>query len=154
MNKCKWGNLADPNVYVDRESNRNCMMPKQNFARLGHKLALEGKFDSAVRVCDYVQKIFPDNKIHFDIYMYQFVEVYYMSNAFEKGNKLANRLLDIHEQNINYISSLDPEFKSNFDEDMKQAYSLLSVLKQLGQQYNQADVVKKIDKYLKSAGVN
>jgi hypothetical protein len=150
MNKCKWGNLADPRVYVDRESYRNSMIPKQNFVRLGKKLASEGKLDSAIKVCDYVQKIFPDNKIHYDIYMSQFVEVYYLSNAFEKGNILANRLLDIYEENIKYISSLDSEFRGNYEEDLNQAYGLFSLLKQFAEQYNQPKILDRIDKFQKS----
>jgi hypothetical protein len=150
MNKCKWGNLADPKVYVDRESYRNSMIPKQNFVRLGRKLATEGKYDSAVKVCDYVQQIFPDNKIHFDIYMSQFVEVYYLSKAFEKGNKLSSRLLDIYEQNADYIASLNPEFRGNYEEDLNQAFGLFQMLKQLAEQYGQQPIIDRIDKYQKS----
>jgi hypothetical protein len=148
MNKCKWGNLADPDVYVDRESYRNSMIPKQNFVRLGRKLASEGRSDSAVKVCDYVQQIFPDNKIHYDIYMSQFVEVYYMSKAFDKGNKLANHLLDSFEQDINYMTSLDPKFRGNYEEDLTQAFSLFNLLKQLAEEYEQTAIIQRIDKFL------
>ncbi|MBK7212573.1 MAG: DUF2723 domain-containing protein [Bacteroidales bacterium] len=156
MNKCKWGNLADPKVYVDRESYRNTMIPKQNFVRLGRKLAAEGKYDSAIKVCDYVQQIFPENKVHFDIYMSQFVEVYYLSNAFDKGNKLANRLLDIYEQNADYITSLNPEFRGNYEEDLNQAFGLFNLMKQLAQEYNQPAIVNRVDKYMKmrTGGMN
>ncbi|MBK7172823.1 MAG: DUF2723 domain-containing protein [Bacteroidales bacterium] len=150
MNKCKWGNLADPKVYVDRESYRNSMIPKQNFVRLGRKLASEGKSDSAIKICDYVQQIFPDNKIHFDIYMSQFVEVYYLSKAFDKGNKLSNRLLDIYEQNADYIASLNPEFRANYEEDLSQAFGLFQMLKQLADEYGQKSISDRIDKYQKS----
>ncbi len=150
MNKCKWGNLADPRVYVDRESYRNSMIPKQNFVRLGKKLASEGRYDSAVRVCDRVQEIFPDNKIHYDIYMSQFIEIYYMSNAMAKGNKLANTLLDIYEENADYISSLNPEFRSNYEEDLNQAFGLFSLIRQVADQYKQTAIVQRIDKYVNS----
>jgi len=152
MEKCKWGNLADPNVYVDRESYRNSMIPKQNFVRLGRKLATEGKSDSAIRVCDRVQEIFPDNKIRYDFYMSQFVEVYYLSKAFDKGNKLANRLLDIYEQNVDYITSINPRFQGNYDEDLKHAFGLFEMIKQLATEYNQPEIVQRIDKFLKSRG--
>ncbi len=150
MNKCKWGNLADPRVYVDPESYRNTMIPKQDFSRLGRKLALEGKYDSAVRVRDRVQEIFPDRKIHFDIYMYQFVEVYYMSHAYDKGNKLANRLMDLYEQNVNYISTLSPEFRGNYEEDLNQAFSLFNIMKQIAEQYHQTVITERADKFMKA----
>lgn len=148
MNKCKWGNLADPDVYVDRESYRNTMIPKQNFARLARTLVVEGKKDSAVKVCDYVQQIFPDNKVHFDYYMMQFIDVYYRAGAFEKGNKLATRLLQIYEQNTDYILSLDNGFRNNYDEDLNEAFSFFNTMKEIAGQFNQKTITDRIDKYL------
>jgi hypothetical protein len=148
MNKCKWGNLNAPGVYVDRESYRNTMIPKQNFARLARKLTIENKMDSAVKVCDYVQQIFPDNKVHFDYYMIQFVDVYYKAGAFEKGNKLANRLMQIYQQNADYYLSLNPEFRSNYDEDLNEAFGFFNTLKQIADEYNQKDLSARVDKFL------
>jgi hypothetical protein len=148
MNKCKWGNLNQPGVYVDRESNRNTMMPKQDFARLARKLTIENKMDSAVKVCDYVQKVFPDNKIHFDYYMIQFVDVYYKAGAFDKGNKLATRLFEIYQQNTDYYLSLNPEFRGNYDEDLNEAYGFFNSMKQIADQYNQKAISQKVDKFM------
>ena len=150
MNKCKWGNLADPDVYVDPESYRSTFAPKQNFMRLAKSLLAEGKNDQAVKVCDYVQQIFPDNKIHYDYYMVEFVNTYYAAGAFDKGNKLANRLLQIYEQNLDYISSLSPEFRAYYEEDQNIAFSVLDYVKQISAQYNQTAISGRIDKYLDS----
>jgi hypothetical protein len=147
MNKCKWGNLASPDVYVDPESFRNTFAPKQNFMRLAKKLVAEGKNDQAIKVVDYVQQIFPDNKIHFDYYMVEFVNTYYAAGAFDKGNKLANRLLQIYEQNLGYISRLSPEFRGNYEEDHNIALSVIDYLKQMATQYNQPAITGRIEKY-------
>ena len=148
MNKCKWGNLNLPGVYVDPESNRNVMMPKQDFARLARKLVIENKNDSAVKVCDYVQQIFPNNKIHFDYYMIQFVDVYYKAGAFEKGNKLAEKLMHIYQQNTDYYLSLNPEFRVNFDDDLGEAFGFFNSMKQIADQYNQKVISQKVDTFL------
>ncbi len=150
MNKCKWGNLADPRVYVDQESYRNTFLPKQNFARLAKTLIAEGKNDMAVKVCDRIQEIFPDNKVHFDYYMIEFVEVYFKAGAMEKGNKLTNRLLQIYEQNVDYYTALNPEFRTQYSDDMNMAFSIFDYLKQIATQYNQTSIVQHIDKYLSS----
>lgn len=149
MNKCQWGNLADPKVYVDRESYRNSMIPKQNFARLASKLVEVGNKDSAVKVCDRLQEIFPDNKIHFDYYYLQFVNIYYQAGAFDKGNKLANRLFEIYEQNTNYIYSLKPPFRDNYSDDLNDAYTFFTTLKQFAGQYGQTAMADRADKMLK-----
>ncbi|MEI6062822.1 MAG: hypothetical protein WCR72_19115 [Bacteroidota bacterium] len=118
--------------------------------RLAGSLTAEGKNEQAIKVCDYVQQIFPDNKVHYDYYMVQFVDSYYKAGAFEKGNKLANKLLQIYEQNVDYISALDPKFRGNYDDDKNMAFSLFDYLKQLAGQYNQAAISGRIDKYLDS----
>ena len=150
MNKCKWGNLADPRVYVDPESYRNTFLPKQNFMRLAKALVAEGKNAEAIKVCDRVQEVFPDNKIHFDYYMIEFVDTYYRAGAYEKGNKLANRLLQIYEQNVDYFSSLNPEFHNQYSDDMNMAFSFFDYLKQIATQNNQTAIVQHIEKYLSS----
>jgi tetratricopeptide (TPR) repeat protein len=150
MNKCKWGNLAAPKVYVDPESYRETFLPKQNFMRLAKGLVAEGKNDMAVKVCDRVQEIFPDNKVHFDYYMIQFVDVYYQAGAFDKGNKLAERLIKIYEQNVDYFSALNPEFRNQYDEDMNMAFSFFDYMKQIATQYKQTAIVDQVDKYLNS----
>jgi hypothetical protein len=148
MNKSKWGNLNAPGVYVDRESVRNIMPAKQNFYRLARKLTLENKNDSAVKVCDYVQQIFPDNKVHFDYYMIQFVDIYYRAGAFDKGNKLGERLFAIYQQNLDYYLSLNPEFRGNYDEDINEAFGLFNTLKQIAEQFDQKTLAQKVDKYM------
>jgi len=148
LHKCKWGNLNDPKVYVDRESYRNVMIPKQNLARLARKLSQEGKFDKAVQVCDYVQKIFPDEKIHFDYYMIQFVESYYMAGAYDKGNKLAEKLVNTYEQNTAYIASLEPQFRANYEDDLNQAMGFFGALQQIAEQYKQEKISKHVEAFL------
>jgi len=148
MNKCKWGNLADPKVYVDPESLRNSVMPKQNFIRLARNLVEKGENEKAIKVCDYVQQIFPDNKICFDYYMVEFVDIYYRAGEFRKGNILANRLLQIYEQNADYILALDQKLKVGYGNDLNMALSLFDYTNQLAKQFNQSAITQRIEKYL------
>jgi 5-methylthioribose kinase len=80
--------------------------------------------------------------------MIQFVDVYYKAGAFDKGNKLANRLMQIYQQNVDYYLSLNPEFRANYDEDISEAYGFFNSMKQLTDQYNQKDLSLKVDKFL------
>lgn len=58
VNKARWGRLNEPNVYVDAESRRNSIMPKQNYLRLASALVDLNKMDSAVRVLIPVRNTF------------------------------------------------------------------------------------------------
>jgi 5-methylthioribose kinase len=73
---------------------------------------------------------------------------YYKAGAFDKGNKLANRLMQIYEQNVDYYLSLSPEFRGNYDEDINEAYGFFNSMKQIADQYNQKDISQRVDKFM------
>jgi hypothetical protein len=148
MNKCKWGNLADPKVYVDRESYRNSMIPKQNFIRLAIQLLDEGKKDMAIKAIDRCQEAFPNNKITYDYYMMQFADIYYKCGATAKGNKLVETLAGIYEENLNYYTSLGPKFTANFQSDMQQSMAVLDRLSSMAKENKQDATAKKIDQFM------
>ena len=148
MNKCKWGNLAAPEVYVDPESSRNAMPPKQNFIRLARQLLAEGKKDLAIKAVDRCLEIFPNNKMPFDYYMMQFAEIYYRCDATAKGNQLVGTLATIYEQKVNYYTSLSPRFAANYQPDIEQGVAVLDRLSSMAKEYKQEAVAKKIDQYL------
>jgi tetratricopeptide (TPR) repeat protein len=147
MNKAQWGNLASPAVTVDRESNRNTTFPKNNFLRLAMRLVEENKKDSAIKVLDRCQEVFPNNKITYDYYMIQFAEVYYRAGAIDKANKMVELLAKIYEENITYYSSLKPEFAKYYDKDKNQAVAVIQRLGQIADEYKQNQISKKIGSF-------
>lgn len=137
MNKCKWGNLNQPGVYVDPESYRNSMMHKQNYMRLAQALAGKGKKTEAIAVADRCVKEFPNEKMTFDYYMLPLAEVYYQSGATVKGNDFVRTVAGIYIENLNYYNSVSPEFSSYYEEDKMQAFAVMSRIFEYGRTYDQ-----------------
>jgi len=137
MNKCKWGNLNQPGVYVDPESYRNSMMHKQNYMRLAQALAGKGKKTEAIAVADRCVKEFPNEKMTFDYYMLPLAEVYYQSGATVKGNDFVRTVAGIYIENLNYYNSVSPEFSSYYEDDKMQAYAVMSRIFEYGRTYEQ-----------------
>ena len=148
MNKCAWGNLADPAVTIDRESYRNSVIPKQNLMRLAQGLANERKFDSAVAVVEKVKEIFPNEKISFDRYMIPFVEVYYQAGEVVKGNELMELIIANLEEDLDYYNSQSSGIKTYFAEDKQTTISILYAMKQISDEYFQEEMSAKIDTIL------
>ncbi|MBL7905552.1 MAG: DUF2723 domain-containing protein [Bacteroidales bacterium] len=142
MNKCKWGNLNQPGVYVDRESYRNAMMHKQNFMRLAQALVNKGKNAEAIAVADKCLSEFPNEKMTFDYYMLPLAEVYYKAGNIVKGNNFAKDLADIYLANITYYTSVSPEFSSYYEDDMMQAFAVMARIWEYGKKYGQEDMLK------------
>ncbi len=145
VNKARWGNLNDPKVYVDPESRRNSVMPRQNYFRLAQALVDENKPDSAITALDTCQKYFPNNKLTYDIYSLPLVETYYDAGAMEKGNAAATILANNFEADLEYYASLDPYFKDYYQQETQRAFAVLQQLSMLARQNKQTEEAEKID---------
>ncbi|HPE57939.1 MAG TPA: DUF2723 domain-containing protein [Bacteroidales bacterium] len=145
MNKCQWGNLADPHVYVDRESARNAVIPKQNFMRTAQAMVDKGENDKAIELLDYCLTQFPDEKFTYDMFMIPFINVYYDAGAPEKANAILERVFEIYTDNINYYNSLDADLQKYYESDYGQALGVIQQLGMMARTNKQDELYQKID---------
>ncbi len=139
VNKARWGGrLNEPNVYVDAESRRNSIMPKQNYLRLASALVDLNKMDSAVRVLDTCQKYFPNDKIYYDMYTLPMVEYYYAAGALEKGNEVSTIILNNYEADLQYYAKLSNYFREYYSQETERAFAILQHLASIARRYDQA----------------
>jgi hypothetical protein len=110
MNKFRWGNLNDPSVTVDRESYRHARILKQNFLRIAQSLLFEGKSGQAAEILDTCLHYFPHNKIHYDIIMMPFIEIYYDAGKLERAVEETRLMMKVCDEQLAYFTSLDPTF--------------------------------------------
>lgn len=132
INKFKWGNVNDPDVYLDENNLRMLTHLKNNFSRLASKLVEEGKKDSAIAVLDKCQELLPGSKIpptYINIYL---AETYYKAGAFEKGNALMKSLADNVADKLDYYLTLPAKFgnrvENEKDHNLAVAQEILRVL--------------------------
>jgi len=149
MNKCSWGNLNKPGVYVDRESARNSIIPKQNFMRAAEALVEKGEKEKAIALLDRGLEEFPDEKITFDMYMIPFADAYYAAGAYEKGNAITERIFEIYNQNIEYYNRLDDRLVKYYESDYNQALGVIQRLSMMARNNNQSDLHNRIDSVFK-----
>ncbi len=151
MNKCSWGNLKDPNVYVDRESARNSIIPKQNFMRVAEALVKKGEKEKAIELLDRCLEEFPESKFTYDMYMIPFADVYYEAGAIEKGNAITERIFEIYSQNIDYYNRLNSRLSQYYKSDYEQALGVLQRLSMMAQINDQTELHNKIDSVFMSS---
>lgn len=145
VNQAKWGNLEDPDVYIDPESRRNSVMPKQNYLRLAEALVKEDQPDKAINTLDTLRKYFPHDKIPWDIYMVPMVETYYDAGAMEKANEASDVLFKSYVENLDYYASLDPMFRQYYRQDIDQSLLVMQQLSLLARRAQQNELADKID---------
>ncbi|MCF8367748.1 MAG: DUF2723 domain-containing protein [Bacteroidales bacterium] len=145
MNRCAWGNLNDPHVYVDRESYRNSIIPKQNFMRTARAMVDKGENEKAIELLDKCLEEFPDEKIAFDMYMIPFIEVYYDAGAPEKANAVSRRVFEVYDQNMNYYYRLNDRLMDYYESDYNQALGVLQQLSMMARLNKQTEFQQEID---------
>ncbi len=145
MNKCAWGNLNDPKVYVDPESLNNTNRPKMNVMRTVQVLIDNEKKAEAIRLMDDFFKHFPNSKIPYDMYTVPFAEYYYKAGATIKANKLVEIYSHNANQELDYYFSFTGQDRENFSEDIQQTLGMLRRLTMLTEQFNQPKLKAKMD---------
>jgi hypothetical protein len=148
VNKAKWGNLNEPGVYIDPESRRNSIMPKQNYFRLAQALVDENKYDSAVAVLDTCQKYFPNDKIYYDIYTMPIVETYYDAGAFNKGNLAAEIIAGNFLQDLQYYAALGSAHRKYYDQEIQRAFAVIQQLSMLARRNGQDETAGRLDEMM------
>jgi tetratricopeptide (TPR) repeat protein len=111
---CRWGNLNDPDVTVDRESDRNSRLPRQNYLRAAETFLNRGEKQKAVELLDKCIYFFPDNKVQYDMMMIPFAEIYYNTDETDKANAIVSRLIDINADDLRYYNGLKPSFVEKY----------------------------------------
>ncbi len=144
MNKSKWGNLNDPKVTVDPESRRDHMMIKQDYMRLAQALISKGKKTEAVAVVDHMLKVFPNEKITYDVYMVPAVNVYYAAGDTIKGNNFVKAMAKVFGDNLSYYNQVSPKFADYYKEDKQDAMMVLARLLSVAKQYKQEELLKEL----------
>lgn len=148
LNKFNWGRLNQPDVTIDRESQKNIMIPKNNFVRTAETLMDMNRPDSAVAIADECLEVFPTSKIPPDFYLLPLVDVYYQAGAMEKGDSLVSEIADRYSEDMDYYSSLDSEFFNYYQEDLTRAYSAIRRLSIQTEEHNRKDLTEELTKLM------
>jgi hypothetical protein len=144
MNKFKWGNLADPKVYLDENNIRMLSNFRNDFARLADQLISENKVDSAVAVLDKCFKVMPVNQVPLNFWTLPLIQDYYKAKQTDKANKLAEQLFNDVNQEARFYLKLRGRFGNNLDSQKQLCLYTMNQLGSMTQEYGQKDLSTKI----------
>ncbi|MCD4679577.1 MAG: DUF2723 domain-containing protein [Bacteroidales bacterium] len=140
MNKFEFGNMKDPDVYLDETNMRMTMNLRNNFARLAFALIEEGKKDSAIQVCDKCFEEMPDKIVPFTYFILPLAEAYYQAGAIEKGNEVMNRLIEIYKENLIYYFSFTGDNAEKIDIEKQRSLGLMQRISEIAKEHEQHDI--------------
>ncbi len=165
MNKFEWGNIADPDLYLNEDHRRITLNYRNIFTSLADQLIEENKPDSAVAVLDRVVEKLPEENVPYELSNLFIGEVYYAAgellkdNAkqagvytdqgneeFEKGNAILERLLDLNDQNLNYYFSFTGRNANLIEREKGQALGIIQRIEHIARNYQQNELAEKAER--------
>ncbi len=159
----RYGNLADPDVYVDyfTQYNLGAAGARSSFARVAKELLRQNRPEEAVELLDLGLERLPTTQLRFtDRNTYPFLEAYYAADAMgvegaaEKGDRL---MRDYVHNTIEYIEyylgfegfqadMIDAELARRLNE-LEEAYFLATYARRY-------DIVRELNEYYRTLGVS
>ena len=149
MNKCKWGNLNDPGVYIDPESRNSSYRQKLEIARTAQVLVQQGKMKEANNLMDLFFKNFPYSKFPYDQTILPYVELYYQTGSVARANQIAEGILKVSCQNLDYYRSFSTADQQAFQNDAEMDLGILQQLQSLASANHQDKLTAKLDSLFK-----
>ena len=150
MNKFVWGNVNDPDVYLDEYNKKaiNIIQARYMFARLAEALINKGDNKRAVEVLDKLFEIFPNKKMPLTYDSFLAVELYYRTGETEKANQLVQVLSKNSFDMLEYYFSLPDRFAVAIEEEQNREMSLINNMVILTNRYDQEALNKEINNKL------
>lgn len=94
MNRFKWGNAGDPDVYLDENNRRMFSNFRRVFASLASELLVKGDTIRALEVVQRGLEIVPADKLPNDFFSIGIAEVLYMAGENKKADDLVNEIMN------------------------------------------------------------
>ena len=115
MNKFRWGNAADPKVYLDENNRRMFANFRRLFGSLGEALIQSGDTVRALKAINKGLSIVPADKIPHDYFSVQLAEDLIRCGKKKEGLKLLDSILNYSRQYLEYAVNLRSDERYGLD---------------------------------------
>ncbi len=112
MNKFRYGNVADPNIYIDENSMRMCRTHRLMFCELVRALIETGDSVRAKKALDYCEEVLPETSVPYDYSAVFLAEFYYRLGEPEQGDRISEIVANSCMEYLDWFLGLSPEKRS------------------------------------------
>jgi len=152
MNKFKYGNMNDPDVYIDENNMRMMTNIRNSFNRLAEQLIVEGKKDSAVAVIDRCFELIPVDLIPYEYFSLALAESNYDAGANEKGKAIIKGAYEAFNNELDYFFSLDQPFlqEQSVNEKIQRTMFFMQRIERTARNNGETELSEKIGETVKT----
>ena len=136
MNEFSFGNMNDPDIFLDENNMRFVTNLRLNFSRLADVLAKQGDKERAKAVLDKCveQTVTPNTPQ--DVTLLQVIDTYFQIGENEAGFELAKKLGDYYIDHLEYYASIESKYQSTLTRETGQGVAVIQQLQNMARQYN------------------
>lgn len=145
MNKFKWGNVADPKVYLDENTLRMCRTHRMMFAQLANALVQANDTVRATKVLDFSLQVLPPAKVRHDMTSILLAESYYTLGSMENGNQIVEAIATESVEYLTWYFNLKGSHRNSISQQISEQFRLLNHVLSIADKFKQKTIV---DKYL------
>ncbi len=159
MNKFKWGNMADPSVYLDEDHRRLTVSFRNIFQRLARTLIQENQPEKAITVLDKAMEVMPEYNVPYNYFTLLLAENYYAAgelleekddpslarDAYDKANDISYRMLEIHEENLNYYFRFRGDRAEAVRNNIRESLTMIQQIHYTAELYRQKDLAEQAE---------
>jgi len=148
MNKFAYGNMNDPDVYIDENNRRMMTNIRNSFSRLAGGLVAENKNDSAIAVIDRGFELVPPEIVQYEFFGIQLAENYYAAGAPEKARAAFEEAVATFDDELSYFLSLDRKFRQSVNEEIQRNLFYLQRMERTARNHGDSELSAKIGETL------
>lgn len=143
MNKFKYGNIADPKVYLDENTSRMCHTHRMIFAQLIGALVAKGDTVRAKKALDYCNKVIPGTTVRHDYVSTQLADYYYKLHETAKGNAIMDAVAKDCVEYLDWYLSLDVAQRNSVSNRIGHNMAVLNQVLRICDQAKQTTIMNK-----------
>jgi tetratricopeptide (TPR) repeat protein len=147
MNKFKYGNMNDPDIYIDENNVRMMTNIRNSFNRLASALIQEGKKDSAIQVIDRCFELVPDEIVPYEFFALDLANSYFLAGANEKGKEVIESAFETYNDELSYYLSLDSKFVQtrSVNEEIQRTLFYLQKIERTARENGESEISDKVN---------
>ena len=140
MHKFRYGNMAQPGIYIDENMMRMCRTHRMMFAQLAEALLKEGKNIQAKEVLDYAEEVLPECNISYDYTSATMATYYYVLGDSDTANRMLKKVADNSAEYAVWATSLDKVERKCVANTLQHQAAVLGFILQNWQQQGQMEL--------------
>jgi hypothetical protein len=156
MTKFKWGNLENPNIYIDGVTRRHLNNYRNVFSTVGKRLLALNEKKKVEALVDKCLEVLPENHIPHELNSIQLSQLYYLADCKDKGLKLNQKLSALFIEELDYFMTLNTGFRKDAQEDIQRDMYGLQIIENMSRGNDQIkfadEIAAAIKKYQTAFG--